>query len=80
MKSLKEFINEAMNTSNEETTKENETVDESQEEYVYAVEDVNGTILNVFPTEQEANEDLQNWNSDAEAKVKKMKKSEIEEK
>ena len=80
MKSLKEFIDEAMNTSNEETTKETETVDESQEEYVYAVEDVNGTILNVFPTEQEANEDLKNWNSDAEAKVKKMKKSEIEEK
>jgi hypothetical protein len=52
----------------------NEAIDDN----VYAIEDNTGAILNVFDLEKDAEDDLKNWPEESEAKVKKMKRSEIE--
>ena len=51
---------------------------EAIEDYVYAVKDNTGAILNVFPDEKSANDDLKNWPDVSEVKVEKMKRSEVE--
>lgn len=51
---------------------------EKTEEKVYAVQDFTGAILNVFPTKEEADEDVKNWPDDSKAKVVLMNKSEVE--
>ena len=53
---------------------------ESKENDVYAVIDFTDAIQGIFPTREEAEDMIKQMPDDAEAKVKKMKKSEIEDK
>ena len=64
MKSLYEYVMEAQDNT----------------EYVYAVQDVTGAILNVYTTEEDAEADAKSteWPKAADVKVVKMKRSEIE--
>ena len=48
------------------------------EQQVFAVQDVTGAILNVFPDKKSAEDDLKNWPKESEAKVVTMKKGDIE--
>lgn len=53
---------------------------EQQESDVFAIIDFTDAIQGVFNTEEEAKEALKDMPKEAEAKIKKMKKSEVEEK
>lgn len=63
MKGLVEYINEHIN--------------EEQDGDVYAIVDFTGAIQGVYPTQTEADEALKDLPKESEAKVQKMKKSEI---
>lgn len=47
-------------------------------ETVFAVQDNTGAILSVFPTKQEAQDNLKEWPKVSGAKIVTMKRSEIE--
>ena len=67
MKSLREYVIESSKSSQE--------ID-----YVYTVQDATGTILNVYTTKEDAEADANSneWSKDADVKVVKMKRSEVE--
>ena len=48
------------------------------EEQVFAVQDMTGAILNIFPTKQEAEDNAKTWPKESEAKVVPMKRGDIE--
>lgn len=56
-----------------------EYIIEAAEEYVYAVKDTTGAILNVFQTKEEAVADTAMWPKESKVVVVKVKRSDVED-
>ena len=86
MINLNEFLKESFNKESfnkeelnkEEFQEELNIIDESKEDEVYAIVDETGAIQVFFNTKEEADEEIKKFPKVAYAKIKKMKKSEIE--